>query len=482
MQIDLQIDRQARPSLTEQICTAVRAAIADGRLLPGARLPSWRDLAAQLGVARGTVRLAYDRLADEQLIASAGAAGTYVAAARHAIHPTVPAVPAEQPSSLPGSPVGPAIFQLGVPALDVFPTKTWSRILVRAGRAAAARPVGYPDARGEATLRRELAASLALSRCISCVPAQIFVTTGYAGALGVALRVLQGDGTQCWMEEPGYPLARHALGLAGIHPVPVPVDSEGLDVAAGIAAAPTATLALVTAGQQAPLGYTLSLRRRLALFEWATRNNAWIIEDDYLGELQLKGRAAPALSSQDPAGRVLHIGTFSKTINPALRLGFLVVPQALVARVAELVGALAPAPAPLLQHAVAEFLRDGHFLRHLRHMKRVYAERRDLLCRYLTDAQIDHSVAGLAVLQPLPCGADDIGIARMARDAGLSPVPLSPWYGRPENAPAGLLLGVTNLPEDRVAECCRRLTDVIKRAQDGTRRRTVDTGSITLAP
>lgn len=462
MRIQIPIDRHARQSLTEQIYLGVRTAIADGRLRPGARLPSWRDLASQLGVSRGTVRLAYERLIDEQLVASAGAAGTFVAT--QARSTSVPATAPSRGLNLPlaGGDAGPAIFQLGVPADDVFPKKAWSRILVRAARATAAQPVGYPDACGEAALRAEIVANLTISRGIACAPAQVFITVGYAGALGLALHALRQDRKPCWMEEPGYPFARHALILAGIQPVPVPVDHEGLNVAAGIVAAPDAAFALVTAGQQAPLGFTLSLQRRHALLEWARQNNSWIIEDDYLGELQLKGRAAPALASLDSEGRVLYIGTFSKTINPALRLGFLVAPPALVTRIAELATTLAPAPAPPLQQAVAEFLRDGHYLRHLRHMKRVYALRRQLLAACLTSRGVEHTLAGLTVVQPLPRSMDDVEIARLARNVGLSPVPLSPWYGNQAAAQAGLLLGVTNLPEDRIAECCAQLDSVIR--------------------
>jgi GntR family transcriptional regulator/MocR family aminotransferase len=191
------------------------------------------------------------------------------------------------------------------------------------------------------------------------------------------------------MEDPGFPLTRTALGLAGLTVIPVPVDSEGLDIAAGVRIAASATLAVVTPGQQAPLGMTMSLPRRLALLAWARRNDAWIIEDDYLSELQLKGPAAPALASLDHGGRVLHIGSFSKTISPALRLGFLVVPPEMAHRFADLAACLAPAPTAPVQRAVAEFLREGHYLRHLRRMKRLYAARREALVRCLEEVASD---------------------------------------------------------------------------------------------
>jgi GntR family transcriptional regulator/MocR family aminotransferase len=425
-------------------------------------LPSWRDLAAQLGVARGTVRAAYERLIDEQLVITSGPAGTHVADQPPAtsrdegrVDKPVLAEMFRDFSTLPG------IFQVGVPAQDAFPFKSWSRLMARSARLAAAAPVSYPDPRGELELRREIAAYLAIARGIVCTPAQILVTAGYAGALGLASPVLGLDGKTGWMEEPGYPIARTALKLAGARPVPVPVDAEGLDVAAGMKVAPDASFALVTPGQQAPLGVTLSLARRRALLDWAEHARAWIIEDDYLSELQLTGRAAPALASLDRAGRVIHIGTFSKTISPTLRLGFIVAPPGLAAQFADVAACLAPAPATTVQHAVAAFLHEGHYLRHLRRMKRLYAGRRDALKRCLGDAAMVEAMAGLAVLLHLPDDTRDANIAREALAFGMSPSPLSPWYAKPGSRSAGLLLGVTNVPERNLASYCTRLEDLI---------------------
>jgi GntR family transcriptional regulator/MocR family aminotransferase len=244
----------------------------------------------------------------------------------------------------------------------------------------------------------------------------------------------------------------------------VPVDAEGLDITAGVQSA-GAALAVVTPGQQAPLGMTMSLPRRLALLAWARRSDAWIIEDDYLSELQLKGRAAPALASLDHGGRVLHIGSFSKTISPALRLGFLVVPTEMARRFGELAACLAPAPAAAVQHAVAEFMREGHYLRHLRRMKRLYAARREALLRCLGEMASDsmkvQATAGLAVVTLLPEFASDVDIALRARPFGLAPAPLSPWYMQPARQ-QGLLLGVTNLNERRLAADCRRLVELAR--------------------
>jgi GntR family transcriptional regulator/MocR family aminotransferase len=414
--LPIALDRSARIALSAQIHGAIRDAIHDGRLAGGARLPSWRDLAAQLGVARGTVRAAYERLNDEQLLVTLGAAGSRVAA-RVPAAPTVDAAIEAPP--LPElfhdfeSP--PLPFQMGAPAQDAFPFVLWSRIMARSARLAAAAPVSYPDPRGHPELRREIAAYLAIARGVRCAPQQVLVTAGFSGALGLALHALRLDGGSAWLENPGFPLTRKAIEFAGLKVEAVPVDEEGIDVVEGMRRAPRAALAVVTPGQQAPLGMTMSLARRQALLEWARRSDAWIIEDDYLGELQLAGRAAPALASLDPAGRVLLAGTFSKTISPALRLGFLVVPAQLVPTFATVAACLAPAPSPAAQRAVAAFMVEGHYLRHLRRMKRLYAARRNALATCLRE-MAHHGViiqgsGALSVRLGLPDGASDVEMA-----------------------------------------------------------------------
>ena len=410
------LDHDLRTPLSAQIHGAIRDAIQDGRLAGGARLPSWRDLAAQLGVARGTVRAAYERLSDEQLIVAHGAAGSRVADRVPAAPPAGSAIEAQPlPELFHDFENPPSPFQMGAPAQDAFPLVLWSRIMARSARLAAAAPGSYPDPRGHPELRREIAAYLAIARGVRCAPGRVFVTAGFSGALGLALHALRLAGASVWLEDPGFPLTRTAVAFAGLKVVAVPVDEEGIDVAEGARRAPRAALAVVTPGQQAPLGMTLSLARRQALLECAARSDAWIIEDDYLGELQLAGRAAPALASLDSAGRVLLAGTFSKTISPALRLGFLVVPPQLAPLFATVAACLAPAPAPTVQRAVAAFMAEGHYLRHLRRMKRIYAVRRDALATCLREMAHDGvAIAGsaaLAVRLRLPDGSKDLDIA-----------------------------------------------------------------------
>lgn len=462
---DLKLDRASRISLAEQIRVGVAAAIQNGVLVPGARLPSWVDLAAQLGVARGTVKTAYERLADAQLVVSSRAEGTRVAdrvpVARAHVE-RARSIDADLRSTiyqhfLPG----PAIFQMGVPASDCFPTALFARLRSRAAHDEVEAPASYPDPRGEHELRREIAAHVALSRGIECKPSQVFITAGFSGALDVALRAIQAGGAMAWVENPGFLPSRRGLEIAGFQTVPVPVDAEGLNVGYGEAHAPDAAVALVTAGQQAPLGPTLSLARRVQLLEWARRTDAWIIEDDYLGELQLRRRAAPALASLDRLSRVIHIGSFSKTISPALRLGFAIVPPSLVPRFEDAVACLSGAPGPAVQRATVDFMRDGHYMRHLRRMKRIYAGRSNALLSVLDAKGIEAYPAGLAVVVKLPDGADDKRIAQEAYAYGLAPAPLSIWYCSPSTRRSGLLLGVATAIERQLPNACERLRSLM---------------------
>ncbi|ASM16815.1 TPA: PLP-dependent aminotransferase family protein [Serratia marcescens] len=460
----LTIDRNARISIAEQIRQGITEAIESGVLAPGTRLPSWIDLAIQLGISRGTVKTAYERLSDEQLVVMSRSRGTCV------VDNLPPGRTAKKvPESVPTSelfqdflfPTGD--FQMGIPAGDVFPVPLFSRLFAASARHAVQSRQCYGDPRGESELRREIAGQLTLSRGIKCHPSQVFVTAGFTGGLGLILHALSLRGHKAWVENPGFPPARKALSLAGLATVPVRVDSEGMDIEYGIHHAPDAAIALVTPGQQAPLGMALSLERRHRLIEWAHQNGRWIIEDDYLGELQLNRRAAPALASQDIYGRVIHIGSFSKTISPALRLGFVVAPPSLVETVADVAASLSPAPTPAIQMAVHAFLSEGHFLRHLRKMKRVYHARSTELSRIMKALGYTVQVHGLSVLINLPDGSQDRTIAHYAYNFGLAPSPLSAWYQSGVAEKSGLLLGVSGKEGESLLYACERLDRLIRK-------------------
>ena len=464
--MDFTIDRSARTPLAEQIRQRIAAAIENGVLEPGSRLPSWQDLAAQLGVARGTVRTAYERLAAAQLIVASRATGTLVAQrprmkVKSELEPELGSF-LERYLKMTQEP---SFFQMGVPATETFPKTLIARIRANAIRTEVSAPPIYPDPRGELELRREIAGYLAISRSIDCSPSQIIITGGYGAGLGLTLRVLGVEGEKAWIEEPGFPFARKGLELARVTLAPIPVDADGIDIDYALYHTPDAKLAVVTPGQQAPLGVTLSLERRLKLLDWAATNKAWIIEDDYLSELQLTGRAAPALASIDRAERVIHIGSFSKTITPALRLGFIVVPTALMVRFTEVAACLAPPPGLAVQLATARFMREGHYLRHLRRTKRAYATKQeDLLVKLRRHFNADQITAtGLAVLVRLPDSTPDLAIARELLAFGMFPSPLSAWYASAQINRSGLLLGAATSPTKALARYCDRLADIIQR-------------------
>ncbi len=296
------------------------------------------------------------------------------------------------------------------------------------------------------------------------MPSQIIITGGYSAGLGLTLRVLNLQGQKVWIEDPSFSITRHGLKLAGLLLAPIPVDKDGIDVEYGLQNVPEGALVVVTPGQQAPLGVTLSLARRLRLLDWAAQESRWIIEDDYLSDLQLGSRAAPALASLDHSSeRVIHIGSFSKTITPTLRLGFVVAPRQLASRFSEVAACLAPAPMPAVQQAIAEFMSEGHYLRHLRRTKRLYSTQQDALQKYLAPRikGIEVAIAGLAALLRLPDGTDDVSIIKKSLSVGLAPAPLSAWYASPASKQSGLLLGISTAPLEQIPEACDRLLGIL---------------------
>jgi GntR family transcriptional regulator/MocR family aminotransferase len=460
--VDFTIDRTTPVRLVDQISGSLRDAIVKGRIGPGARLPSWLDMATHLGVARGTVKAAYERLADESLVVPSGASGTRVAqtiarppvaSQRTAVRPL--------PEFIRGYNLAPLPFQLGVPAQDAFPAKLWSRIRTKAVREEPTAQARHADPRGNPALRAQIASYLAIARGMRCEPDQIILTSGYRNGLCLAIHALNVQGRSAWMEDPGYPITRKGLELSNMKVVAVPVDAQGVRVARGIELAPDAAVAIVTPGQQAPTGVSLAPERRRALLAWASEANAWIVEDDYLSDLQLSGRAAPALAADDFEGRVIYIGSFGKTLSPALGLGFVVVPLALTDRFGEVAACLFPAPNPTTQLALTSFIADGYYLRHLRQMKQLYSQRRDALLACLGRDHGTVAMSGLALMLRLPADTDDVSVAREALQRGIAPDPLSVWSSHPKNAAPGFLLSVTNLRDGQVARSCSILKTLL---------------------
>jgi GntR family transcriptional regulator/MocR family aminotransferase len=488
------LDPAAPAPLYRQLYDALRDAILGGRLAPGARLPATRALAAQLGVSRNTVVNAFEQLLAEGYISGRTGSGTYVAATlpddlltARATHIPMPfgnagvtraggaaRAPSARGRSLAATPVsamsaspqeartGSAlrVFRHGLPALDEFPGAQWARLAARRWRRPPRELLGYGDPTGYAPLREALAAYLQASRAVRCTPEQVLIVSGSQQALDLAARVLLDPGDAAWIEDPGYVGARGALLSAGARVVPVPVDGDGLDVAAGIARCPGARLAYVSPSHQYPLGATLSLSRRLALLEWAARAGAWILEDDYDSEFRYAGRPLASLQGLDGEARVIYIGTFSKVLFPALRLGYVVAPPDLVDALAA-ARALADRHAPTLDQAVlADFIAEGHFARHIRRMRGLYAERQAALvaaARALDGLlEVRPAEAGMHLMGWLPPGVDDDTAARAAAEHGVDALALSA-HALERPARGGLLLGYAAFDAPALRAGVRRL-------------------------
>ncbi|MDN7877265.1 PLP-dependent aminotransferase family protein [Burkholderia aenigmatica] len=447
---DLMPDRHLDMPVYRQLYRRFRDAIETGKLAPGKRVPSVRSLASELNLARGTVEAAYQILIGEGYLVARGPAGTVVS-------PQLP--DGRQPRALAprpdepqrGDPAArePKPFQMGIPALDAFPRMPWIRLTGRHVRAMATPSLDYAPPQGLDALRRALSAYLGVSRGIDCSAGQIFITAGYRGALDLICRTLLRPGDTGWFEDPGYIHARRLLEHAGMRLVPVPVDDDGLCVEAGQHRAPDARFAVVTPTHQSPLGTALSLPRRLALLDWARQQRAWIVEDDYDSEFRYHGRPLPALKSLDRHDRVLYTGSFSKVLYPGLRLGYLVVPDAQVEAFRDTAGWLGGSGQMLMQSVVADFMEQGHFARHLKKMRALYATRRawlvDALVKVFGDTlHVPPRAGGLHVVAYWRTAVDDRAVARLADLQGFSIQPLNDWSPGGQ-MPPGMLLGFTNL-------------------------------------
>ncbi len=459
------LDRSSRVALHDQIYERIRLAITDRRLSPGERLPSTRSLASQLGIARGTVDAAYARLTGEGYLLARGPAGTIVSPMLH-LSPghgrgarVKTPVQKEKPASQP------LPFQMGLPALDLFPRMLWARLAARAARRLMGAGLAYPDPAGLPALREAITSYLAVSRGVVCQPAQIMITGGYQAAIGFLARLLLRSGDAVWFEEPGYFLARQALEAASVRLIPVPVDEDGLCVGIAQTQAPDALLAVVTPAHQSPSGVALSLPRRQALLAWAASSGAWIVEDDYDSEFHYVGRKLPALKSLDTADRVIYAGSFSKTLFPGLRLGYLVMPMSLVGQTVASLRIVRHGEAVLGQSIAADFMAEGHFARHLKRMPGLYAARRKALVGALLDTfgtrvRLAPQPGGMHVLVQFPEGGDDARMVRRVLAQGFAPAALSAHYiGRERQQ--GLLLSFTNILETQAAEKSQALLRAI---------------------
>lgn len=477
--LELDLPIAARGARLASLHAALRDAMAGGRLAPGLRLPSTRELAAQLGVSRNTVVAAYELLAAEGWLQSRGAGGSFVAEL-----PQAAATRPDRAGVAPwadsrwlrgegavwpapaGSGAAPAYrFKTGSPEVAGFPFDVLRRLQTRALQAAAREPAHYADPQGLLALREAIAGHVSSARAVGCTAEDVLITAGAQQAFDLIARVLVTPGrTRVAVEDPGYPPLHAALRAAGALLAPVPVDREGLVVAALPA---DARLVCVTPSHQSPLGVAMSLARRRELLNWAAARQAVVIEDDYDGEFRFTARPLDALKTLDRDGRVFYVGTLSKSMLPALRLGYVVAPawarEALVA-LKRVVDGGTPA---LTQAAVADFIAEGHLLRHVRRMRGEYAERRRVLVhmlqRHLGErAALYPAVAGLHLAVALP-GVNAVELARRAWAAGVGVEPLSRFRLDParRDGDDGLVLGYGSITAARIPEAVRRLARVL---------------------
>jgi GntR family transcriptional regulator/MocR family aminotransferase len=478
------IDRECGKPLNRQIYEGYRDAIVERRLRSGQRIPPTRGLAAELRVSRLPVLNAFEQLLAEGYFESRPGAGTFVASS----------VPDDLAAPKPGTParprpprcgprligrhaatlrqdIGPwfkgvGAFSVGQPPVDQFPWDLWSRLVARRSRSRDPELVHYSPVMGFGPLREAVAEYLRTARGVRCEASQVMIVGGAQQALELSARVLLDAGSSVWVEDPGCYGVQNLLRLAGARTVPVPVDAEGLVVAEGIARSPKARAVFVTPSHQFPLGVTMSASRRLQLLDWAQSSGAWIIEDDYDSEYRYGSRPLASLQGLDTAGQVIYVGSFGKTLFPGLRIGYLVVPEALAESFATASAELYREGQLLQQAMLAEFIAEGHFTSHIRKMRTLYGQRRSTLLdaaarRYGDALPAVGGDAGLHLVMQLPEGTDDRAVAAAALERNIVVRPLSGYYAQPSSSQSGLLIGYACVPDEEIAPAFDTLADAI---------------------
>ncbi|KLV65893.1 PLP-dependent aminotransferase family protein [Citrobacter murliniae] len=429
----------------QQIARQLKTAIEKGELKPGTRLPSSRTWSQELGVSRSTVENAYAELVAQGWLVRRGQAGTFVS--RQLRLDTTFAAPVVYAGESPT----PQLFQMGLPALDLFPRETWARVMGRRLRTQTRFDLALGDVCGELTLRQAIVDYLRVSRSIECLPEQVFITSGYAASMTLILRALAKPGEGMWVEDPGFPLIRPVVAQERVEMMPVPVDEEGLDVYVGIRDYPHARFALLTPAHQSPLGVSLSLARRHQLLEWAARAQAWIIEDDYDSEFRYHGKPLPPLKSLDAPQRVIYAGTFSKSLFPALRTAWLVVPLTQVSRFRQQAALTACSVPVLWQQTLADFIHGGYFWRHLKKMRQHYAQRRQWMETALTEQGFTVVPQDGGIQLVMSVSGEDTVLVRKANLAGLAVQALTDWRIT-STGKGGILLSFTNIRSVEMAQ------------------------------
>ncbi|NOX40112.1 MAG: PLP-dependent aminotransferase family protein [Alphaproteobacteria bacterium] len=476
------IERDSPVPIYRQLDASLRRLILDDTLAPGQKLPSTRELSQELGVSRITVKSVYEQLVAEGYALARTGAGTFVSEGldfeaspkfklprRKSRPPNIEI--SERAKTIMSSKASMrhgeiAAFRPGVPALDLFPIKSWNKYLLDAATCADRRNLSYGEVNGSAALRASVARHLTDARSMQVDPAQIVITSGAQQAFVLIAFVLLNKGDTVWYENPGHIAGRDVLQIMGSNVVPVPIDDEGMDLNFAIEKHHKPTLIFTTPSHQQPLGTTMSLARRLALLNYAQEIGAWIIEDDYDSEFRYRGRPLPALSALDSERRVFYVGTFSKSMFAAIRLGYIVVPPGLGEAFAQARNLLGQSSSAVVEQAMSRFMDDGRFVEHIRKMRRVYRERRDILYECLTKDCADilepHPTdAGMHMLAWLKNGLDD-QVAHLALlSAGIETLPLSAYCIEPLGR-SGIVLGFSGTHERRIPKLVKRMSEALR--------------------
>ena len=460
---------------------ALRNALLEGVLAPGERLPSSRQAAADYGVSRGLIEEVFAQLGDEGFLERGVGRGSFVAARVAELRaPAVDRTARPARTSRRGGRLAANLtcrepprfvpFNAGVADAAEFPWKTWQRVQLKAVRDLGRGALDFADPRGLAELRAALARYLAQLRGMRCRPEQVVIFNSAQQALYAIALLLMDPGDTVWMEDPGYPGARAAFELAGARLAHVPVDPEGLDVAAGRKRAPRARLAYVTPPHQYPTGVALSMERRIALLSWAERRDAWVLEDDYDGEFRYAGQPLTPLHALDGQQRVIYLGTLSKSMFVSLRLAFAVVPETLVEPLANIRTQLDAFSPPLAQLAMSRFMDEGHFSAHVRRMRGVYAGKYAALTGELAPLREQgwSWPANPVGLQIMLRHRDGAWVRRVARESGLELGLLNSYRSRPARDD-GLFLRFGGLDLAQIRTGATALVEAAIAARNGTR-------------
>jgi GntR family transcriptional regulator/MocR family aminotransferase len=475
------VDRGAEEPIFRQVYREVRRSIQSRSLGPGARLPSTRELARRLGVSRTSTVSAYEQLIAEGFISSRVGSGAVVCQDLpepfSADPPSFQAPPAAARFGpdredlfgdlvLDEVPPPERPFAMGLCLIDARTHEAWRRATHRSVKAMAPCHFGYTDPRGLPELRAAICDYLRAARAVRCEPEQVIVTAGTQHGVDLALRVLLSPGEEVWVEDPVYPMTYCGVLGAGLTPRPVPVDGEGIDVAAGRRAAPRARAAVVTPSHQYPTGAVLSMARRLELLAWARAAEAYVIEDDYDSELRLRGRPLASLQGLDDAGRVIYVGTLNKVLFPGLRIGYLVAPAPLVRRFVNARHLGDRQPPTLSQAVLVDFMAEGHLVAHFRRMRQLYRRGQDVLIEALEAKvppgrlEIRRPDQGNHLVVWLPDGVDDVALERAAAERGVTCRAVSRLYLEARPRP-GLMLGFTGFRPEALAAPAARLGALI---------------------